>query len=95
MIGRSAEACEFPSRPHVSPAWCSGGQGDGPELVPSDAALFLNLEVESGLGPEFVYSRDVVDAYEEPVELTALERDGRVPEWQGRIDAIRRVPFRG
>ena len=56
---------------------------------------FFNLEVESGLGPELVYSRDVVDAYEEPVELTALERDGRVPEWQARIAAIRRIPFRG
>ena len=53
---------------------------------------FYNLEVASPAGPDLVYSADLIAAYQEPTELTALAADASNPTWAQRIADIRKIP---
>ena len=61
-------------------------------LVPPNA-VFYDLELASAEGPALVYSREHVESYVEPTELTILAADGTNPAWPARIAAIRAIPL--
>ena len=53
---------------------------------------FYDLEVASPAGLYLVYSADLIAAYQEPTELTALAADASNPTWAQRIADIRKIP---
>ena len=55
--------------------------------------FFYDLELASAEGPALVYSREHVESYVEPTELTILAADGTNPAWHARIAAIRAIPL--
>ena len=55
---------------------------------------FYDLELASGDGFGFVYLPIHFYAYIEPMELTALARDGSNPAWAGRIGFVRSIRVR-
>ena len=56
---------------------------------------FFCLEQAAPDGIEFVFTAELIAAYEEPTELAALEADvtnAKWPKWQPRIALIRNIP---